>query len=420
MKLCLKILLLIFCVADLKSQSYPSDFSFNGCYYLYNGYKAPDSIPCKKPVYKLVFEDNFDSTKLNTAKWQQYYPWGHSLHSSTSGTGWERQFYSDSNVFLKNGYLYLHTEVDPAYRPPEATPDLVFFKYTSGMIYSKVDFTSGKFEIRCKIPPIEGLFPAYWLYGKCAQEIDIFEFSNDKENSDRVTDSRNDFMTYHKNFDCNKKDGANCGYNVIRDMKSDMSEDFHIYTMDWDNYKMVWSVDGKIVREVYRYWTISAPYPDGPLFGYSLPVKSCYDLQSGGLYTAFEPFPTSDIRMNLIINTAVAYDRAGSSGILPQDLLVDYVRVYERVESSISYGENGTGLNIFPNPNNGTFSFSELIYGQPIYEINVLNLYGISVPFTETRTNNQITIKLLTQQTGIYYLRVRSGGTYYTAKIVYN
>ncbi|MES2396673.1 MAG: family 16 glycosylhydrolase [Bacteroidota bacterium] len=292
-----------------------------------NGYSyigVLDPISCYDKDYQLVYEDNFNGPGLNTVDWETHYPWGRTLGNTSSGTGFERQFYADANVSVPgDGNLYLYTQIDPAYRniydyDNTITPNNVYFKYTSGMIYSKVAYKAGKFEIRCKIPFIYGTWPAFWLYGSCGQEIDAFEFVNGSQTSNASEDGQNMITTYHKNSTCT--DGTTIRHSgTTYDSGVDLSSGFHTYSVEWDATKIIWRLDGNSVRQVYRYWQWSG--------------SSNWPLTSASQITAtappffeFIPFPSEDIEMNVIINTAVLYDR----GAPPTPFVVDWVKVYTK------------------------------------------------------------------------------------------
>ncbi|HKK43188.1 MAG TPA: family 16 glycosylhydrolase [Bacteroidales bacterium] len=159
----------------------------------------------------LVFEDEFNGTSLDTSIWRNDYPWGRSLYCADEAT-----YYTDGdNMDISNGELTLTADEETIFGlildGESADYDLVcdgeyegengrWFDYTSGMIFSKQKFLHGKFEIRCQIPPIELLWPAFWLYGECGQEIDVFEFMSD--DPDPEVASEEPSYSYHRKIDC--------------------------------------------------------------------------------------------------------------------------------------------------------------------------------------------------------------------------
>ena len=101
----------------------------------------------------LIWEDNFDSEKLNTSIWK--YSYG---NNSGWGTG-QLQYYTDSinNVYLSDSNLNLKA-IKENYEGS---------RYTSGRINTKgtVEFTYGVIETRMKFPLVDGVSPGIMLYG---------------------------------------------------------------------------------------------------------------------------------------------------------------------------------------------------------------------------------------------------------------
>jgi hypothetical protein len=407
--------------SKLNGQTYPSNFSWNGCNYIYNGFRSPDTISCKKLNYELVFEDYFDGNVLDRDKWQPFYPWGRSLKSTTSGTGWERQFYADSNVSVSDGLLRLDTKVNPGYRSPMTGIGNVFFNFTSGMVFSVPNFTKGKFEIRCKIPNMNGMFPAFWLFGFCSQEIDVFEFTNESETSDSKEDAKHMIMTYHRQYDCSDTEKGKCAYALTYDRELDLSLDFHVYSVEWNELKIIWKLDGNVVREVYKFWEISPPPPSGPLFGYARPIRSCHEMSPSKAYTVFDPFPSTEYRMHVIVNSAVLRARAINSGALPQTFLIDYVKAYEEIETEPADGVLfDSDFTLFPNPTNGVFSIQKKNISDKIDLITITNAVGKTISFTQEIVGDQVWIKIDEQTPGIYFVRIESNSKVYNKKLISN
>lgn len=311
------------------------DFYNNGCNYRNLVSTYNDKVYWNDNEYELIFEDNFDGPTLDFSKWDTKYPWGRTLVNNNT-TGYELQYYDDNNVMVNNGNLVLTTKIDPGVRNtemPSQYPQSLWFKYTSGMIFSKTKFKAGKVEISAKIPYIEGVFPAFWLYGDCAQEIDIFEFTKLSSSSSGYDNSRNINLTYHKNNDCNTlcqygNNSCHCASQKQILYNEPFSNQFHTYAVEWDANKIVWFVDGISVRTVLRLWKISPP-PIGYVFPVIQPIFTFEGLDTDPTtYREYYPFPSEDIGMNIIINTAVNHDE----GIFPKEFIIEYVRYYAKSE----------------------------------------------------------------------------------------
>lgn len=422
-------LFITFC-CDLFGQNYPTNFIHNGCEYTYNGlsFDINDTISCNDN-YQLLFEDNFDGIILDTNTWQTYFPWGRALQSVTSGTGYTREYMTDENVTVSGGYLHLTTNInpgnrdvydvptyDPSWMPPHND---IYFKYTSGMVFSKLNFKFGKFEIRGKIPLIDGTWPAFWLYGNCAQEIDAFEFINTSMTSDANFDSQNMIMSYHKKNYCGVEASGQCDNGFTRNVGQNLSDDFHIYSVEWNANKIVWKLDSVIMREVYRIWDISPPFPSGPMFGYAVPIKDCAEINPLNTYTIFNTFPSENIKMNIILSTGVAYDR----GTYPKEFTIDYIKMYSNddtvptVQSDIP---NFSSLSLYPNPSNGKFSISQSNIETPITEITITNILSEIVRQYKPSDVNLFNIDISDQPKGIYFIKTFCKEKAYTNKFILN
>jgi beta-glucanase (GH16 family) len=409
----------------LSAQIYPTNFLLNGCNYTYsNSYiDHTDTITCLDTTYHLAFEDNFNGSALDTSYWQKYYPWGRSLYDKESGTGYEKQYYSDSNVYLQSGCLHITTCISPSSRDvydiPEYNPswlpphNSVYFKYTSGMLFSKPKFAAGKFEIRAKIPYIDGVWPAFWLFGDCGQEVDAFELRNTENTSDAGEDSKDIVISYHKKQTCNT--GNQCDNSFRLSTGKQLSDDFHLYSVEWNSNKIIWRLDSTVIREVYRIWNISPPPPLGPLYGYALPVKHCNEFMPETNYAIFDAFPDEKNQMNIIINTAVAFDR----GSYPKEFIIDYCKVYipdKRSETFLSQPSLG---NLYPNPTTGKLTVSSFNENNPVIGLIICDAFGATI-LSSGITNGRGDIDLSAFSKGIYIARVlyKDGSEF--KKIIHN
>lgn len=498
----------------------PANFYLNGCATI----TQYDPIEVHDKGYQLVFEDDFNGTSLNTADWYTAYPYapGYSQLNTTTGTGYEKQYYLDENVTVSGGYLYLTTKIDPAVRPiyNTAVPQVpltfdAFFKYTSGMIYSKASYKAGKFEVRCKLPFIDGVWPAFWLYGGCAQELDCFELFNIDNFSNPFTDSKRLVQTWHREAICGDDD-THCYRSVVYETEAHLWEEFHTYAIDWDETKIIWTVDGNVFRQVYKYW--------GWNTSSIWPLTTQEEIASAILPIEFKPFPSEGTEMAIILNTAVG---ATNRGTFPKEFVIDYVRVYAKsdcytdrvvcensgiapgiiagktitTDASCNFTISGSSqpiemkateeitlkpgfsselnsdfyahltdcedyevrsqnansnnsesngynnnqltnesianigqlqsikpetinnfleLRIFPNPSNGEFSISPSTREAEISEIVLQNILGKPIPFSQTKTTDEIRINISNQPKGVYLLKITCKGKVFMKKIIFN
>ena len=192
----------------------------------------------------LVWSDEFEgSGAIDSEKWyaQTQLPPG--------GSWWGGlvQHYTDKqhNAYQKHGYLHLVAKREVYEDQGEVK------QFTAARLNSKFAFTHGRVEVRAKLPEGVGTWPAIWMlntnidedgaywdnqgYGtvkwpNCG-EIDIMEHWG--KNQDYVSSAVHN--------------GSSYGYNVknVGGQKIDSaSTAFHIYTLEWTEDKMVFSVDG--------------------------------------------------------------------------------------------------------------------------------------------------------------------------------
>lgn len=166
---------------------------------------------------------------------------------------------------------------------------------TSASLTSRQSWTYGRIEVRAKIPTGRGTWPAIWMLGTnikqvgwpACGEIDIMENVG--------YDPNGIYCTVHTV----KPDGqwASQGKRITADKPYD---GFHVYAVDWDSSRMVFTYDNKQVL-VYA--------NDGK-----------------------NPWPF-DKPQYLILNLAIGGEWGGQKGvddsIFPCKYLIDYVRVYQ-------------------------------------------------------------------------------------------
>ena len=103
--------------------------------------------------YQLVWEDQFDGNSLDLTKWEPMIGNG-----CPNLCGWgnnELQYYREQNATVSNGTLKITA----------LRQNFGGAQYTSARLRTanKADFTYGRFEMRAKLPPGQGMWPAFWL-----------------------------------------------------------------------------------------------------------------------------------------------------------------------------------------------------------------------------------------------------------------
>lgn len=238
------------------------------------GFSALAATAPERPGWKLTFDDEFDGTSLNTAKWTPADPWGHERNH-------ELQAYVTNAFEVRDGLLRIKAEKRAAFYSGKERA------YTSGMMttYKKFSQQYGRFEIRCRIPVGKGTWPAFWLLPDpigWPPEIDVLEILGHEPNKL--------YMTHH--FRNQEHQHGSHGGSWVG---PDFSAGFHEYAVEWSPDAIVWFVDG---TERFR---------------------SAKDIPDGKMY--------------MLVNLAIGGDWPGapdSATAFPAVMEVDYVRVYEK------------------------------------------------------------------------------------------
>jgi beta-glucanase (GH16 family) len=174
--------------------------------------------------------------------------------------------------------------------------------YTSARIKTEGLFATrfGRVEASIKLPPGQGIWPAFWMLGTNAAEagwpgcgeIDIMEY--------RGQFPRDALATIHGPG----YSGAGGIGKTLTLGEGGFDKDFHVFTADWEPGKIVFSIDGIPYQTITR----EAVTPLGPW--------------------VFDDHP-----FFLILNVAVGGGFVGSPDAttpFPATMLVDYVRVFEK------------------------------------------------------------------------------------------
>ncbi|BCN29267.1 carbohydrate binding domain-containing protein [Anaeromicropila herbilytica] len=259
-----------------------------------------DSNSTANQGYKLVWEDDFNGTKLNTDNWNYEY----------HDPGWvnnELQKYTDSpdNIYVKDGDLVIKAI---------KTVDENGTHYTSGRIntQNKHDYKYGRFEVRAKVPSGKGFLPAFWmmptdenLYGqwpKCG-EIDVMEVLGDQTNKS--------FGTLHFGEPHTQSQGSCTLTN------GDFASEFHTYACEWEPSEIRFYVDGKMFYKENDWFSKKTGYGEATYPApYDQPFYLILNLAVGGSWPG-NPDETTNFGDNA-------------------ELCVDYVKVYQKD----SYDEN--------------------------------------------------------------------------------
>jgi beta-glucanase (GH16 family) len=247
------------------------------------------SASCQKDEKKwnMVWSDEFEYSGLpDSKKWT----------AEVGGHGWgnnELQFYTSGrieNARVENGMLTIEAR-------KESWENM---NYTSARLVSKNkgDWQYGKIEVRAKLPKGRGTWPAIWMLGTTTPfkwpddgEIDIMEHVGFNQG------------TVHASIHTKKFNHVAGTQKTATIQVADCSENFHVYSVEWDKDSVKAAVDGN------------------------------YYFSFANEKTGYEAWPF-DNKMHLLLNIAVGGNWGGQQGvdetIWPQKMDIDYVRVYQR------------------------------------------------------------------------------------------
>ncbi|MHC5085795.1 MAG: glycoside hydrolase family 16 protein, partial [Planctomycetota bacterium] len=115
----------------------------------------------------------------------------------------------------------------------------------------KQDFKYGRIEASIKLPRGDGMWPAFWMmssddvYGTCAAsgEIDIMEAKNTPME-----------IRGNLHFGGEYPDNAKTGSSAYAD-GSDFSQDYHLYSIEWDPKEIRWYCDNNLYKSTDVWWT---------------------------------------------------------------------------------------------------------------------------------------------------------------------
>lgn len=243
----------------------------------------------------MVWNDEFDKNGApDNSKWS----------FDTEGNNWdwgnnEAQNYTPAdkkNAWVEDGNLIIEARKE-AY---QWYGDGETKQYTSARLLTKGkgDWLYGKVEVKALLPTGRGMWPAIWMlstddtYGGWPNsgELDIMENVGH--------DPNNIHCNIHTEA-YNHKNNTNKGNTVTTTAPS---QNWHIYSMEWDEDKVIFFLDGE---QVFRFDNEHKTYKEWPY----------------------------DKRFHLLLNIAVGGGWGGEQGIdddiFPQRMLVDYVRVYQ-------------------------------------------------------------------------------------------
>lgn len=243
--------------------------------------------------WNLIWEETFKLPEIDTGKWNFVEGgWGFGNEES--------QYYTarKENARVENGMLILEARQE-AYEK---------MGYTSAKLTTKgkAAWTYGRFSIRAKLPEGQGIWPAIWMMPEDMErytgwpacgEIDIMEQIGHQPGTVYGTLHYGLPHTY-------------TGENYTLPGNAKFSDDFHVFTLDWEPGEFRWYVDGVLYARQNKW--------------FSKPGKT------GENVPRYAPF---DREFYLQLNLAVGGKWPGypdETTTFPQQMMIDYIKVYQK------------------------------------------------------------------------------------------
>jgi beta-glucanase (GH16 family) len=249
----------------------------------------------KTPKWVLTWSDDFDGaagTAVDASKWT------HEIGGGGFGNQ-ELETYTPrpENVSLDGrGNLRIS-----ALKETLTGPDGITREYTSGRINTKGKFSQryGRFEARMKLPAGQGIWPAFWMMG---ENIDTVGWPDCGEIDIMENIGKEPGIAYGSLHapDYHGGDSFTAGY--LLPERARYADAFHVFAVEWEPDCMRFYVDDVL------YYTKTAASMSPKRWNFDRPFFILLNVAVGGSWPG-SPDATSTY---------------------PQEMLVDYVRVYQR------------------------------------------------------------------------------------------
>ncbi|MDG1694546.1 MAG: CotH kinase family protein [Porticoccaceae bacterium] len=252
-----------------------------------------------------------DGVPIDSTKWFHQTLLPKDTNGDGSADSWfndELQHYTDrtENSYVSDGTLKIVARSE-AYTNQDVTK-----QYTSARLNSKFAFQYGVVEFRAKMPVGAGTWPAVWMLGKSISETGTYWASQGYGTTSWPAVGEIDILEHW---------GSNPGYaqsamhttssyggtiNHGGRSISNISSEFHTYSMDWNASRIIFKIDG---IEHYRY---------------NPSVKNA------------DTWPY-DSEFFLLLNVAIEPNIV--SGFTQSQMEVDYIRVYESGSNDLVWSD---------------------------------------------------------------------------------
>lgn len=263
------------------------------------GYSSLYAQSVVSKPYRLIWADEFNQNgSPDTSKWR--FEQGFIRNN-------EAQWYQAENAVCRDGYLVITGRKEQKPNPNYIAgsnnwkTNQPAIQYTSASVVMKKAhaFQYGKVEVCAKIDAQTGLWPAIWTLGVSGEwpsngEVDIMEYYDDKILANYAVAAVKPFTAIW--------DTATVKVDALGGKA--WADQFHIWTLEWDEQQMQIFVDNRLLNTIDLNTTIN---------------------KSDGRNPFRQPH-------YLLLNLALGGNRGGSleKTKLPSEYLIDYVRIYQR------------------------------------------------------------------------------------------
>ena len=274
----------------------------------------------KGKEWKLVWSDEFDGTEIDRAKWDfdlgnGFYNYDASQWISGWGNG-ELQYYTKDteNAFVTDGHLHIKALKQSRDGCGYTSARVKSRKSDGSALFNK---RYGRFEFRAKLPTGQGVWPALWMlpqeekYGGWATsgEIDVLEARGQEPH--KIVGTLHFGGKWPVNASTSEDFMLPGGATIA---------DFHVYAVEWEPGEIRWYFDDQLFS-TRQFWWSSSKTAGG---------QGVKPANAGDLNPWPAPF---DQPFYLVMNVAVGGQFLGNpdkTTVFPAEMLVDYVRVYDR------------------------------------------------------------------------------------------
>ena len=279
--------------------------------------------------------------------------------------GWgngELQYYQAQNTTVNNGIATIEVKEEPS-GLLDSWNNTSYYSSSKITTRGLFDFRYGKIEARIKTLDGQGFWPAFWLLPSggswpCDGEIDIMEQWGNNYITNSTTGAAHigtcpysQSTHFYQNFSSYISSGS-------------FADDFHTYSIIWKEDTITWFVD-----DVEMFQITPSSY-------FSIPSQHNWPFNSNNWY--------------LMINLAITQAGPNANTVFPNNIQIDYVKVYQENSTSIDDKTLISSLNFEDN----ILTLNPLI----VKSFHVMDIHGRKLSLT--KDNNKIYTKSLSS--GVY------------------